>query len=291
MDEKEVLFFYSLYKPEDGTLEGTRRRFLSNPPKIDALHIELHSQLAFLFKKFKELCDNNNINYFLMGGSCIGAIRQGGIIPWDTDGDVGMSRADYLKFRKVVKNSNYLELLEAPVIVLAGRTRTGYLKKKVAIKGTSYTAIIDVIVWDRVQIDNDDNLLQFWRLGERYKESKELPAEDKLAEHVENLSKEFLEKYGSETGNYMMWGLDNFKSIRAANPVRILPYDTFFPLKTIKFLGDDYKICNNVDNYIKQEWGDIWTVNMGNKVITEGENYTNKMELLSNDREIINAMQ
>ena len=289
MNEKEILFLYSLYEPEDGNLEGTKHRFFANPPKIDALHEELHSQLAFLFSKFKQFCDDNEIDYFLMGGSCIGAIRQGGIVPWDVDGDVGMLRKDYVRFKELVQDSDYIELIERPTIININDVRTCFLKKKVAIKGTSHTASIDIIVWDRVDIDEGYSVKSFWNISEGYKTETPLTDEDDVAEFVKNLPSKFLEDYGSEDGNYLIWGIDNFKSVRAMNPVRILPYDSVFPLDTISFLGDSYKVCNDVYNYIEQEWGDIWTISISETY--EGETQKRKIELLSNDREVINAMQ
>lgn len=42
-----------------------------------------------------KVCVNNNIRYYLIAGSCLGAIRHGGFIPWDVDIDIAMPRHDY----------------------------------------------------------------------------------------------------------------------------------------------------------------------------------------------------
>lgn len=56
-----------------------------------------------ILKHIKQLCEENNIKYYLAYGTIIGAIRHGGFIPWDDDIDIYMTRAEYNKFLEVTK--------------------------------------------------------------------------------------------------------------------------------------------------------------------------------------------
>ena len=57
-----------------------------------------------ILKTFIKICDENKLQYYLIGGSAIGAIRHNGFIPWDDDIDVGMPRKDYNIFLRTAQH-------------------------------------------------------------------------------------------------------------------------------------------------------------------------------------------
>lgn len=63
----------------------------------------LQSVILSIAKDIDTLCRNNSVEYYLLGGSCIGAIRHNGFIPWDDDLDIIMTKDNYKKFLEVCK--------------------------------------------------------------------------------------------------------------------------------------------------------------------------------------------
>ena len=62
------------------------------------------SQANRLYKTMKDIHDilfQNDISYWVTGGSLLGSIRHKGIIPWDDDGDICIMRKDVSKLRKL----------------------------------------------------------------------------------------------------------------------------------------------------------------------------------------------
>lgn len=111
-----------------------------------------------MLKFVDKVCRENDIRYFLAGGSLLGAIRHGEIIPWDDDLDIGMLREDFEKFRKICpglvpENITY----ESPYNDSGSHYHFDKLRLKNTYFATNYSntfpinngVFLDVIIYDQ----------------------------------------------------------------------------------------------------------------------------------------------
>ncbi len=72
-----------------------------NPDGSDLRNMQL--RMLDMLKYIDQICRENNIKYWLSSGTCLGAVRHGGFIPWDDDCDIEMRREDYNRLIKVLR--------------------------------------------------------------------------------------------------------------------------------------------------------------------------------------------
>lgn len=94
----------------------------------------LQNVILLIAKDIDQICRKHGIEYYLLGGSCIGAIRHNGFIPWDDDLDIIMTSDNYYKFLSVAKK----ELSSEKYYIQEGLKDWPLDFSKVRLKGTIF---------------------------------------------------------------------------------------------------------------------------------------------------------
>ena len=79
---------------------------------VDANRKKTWAILIDLLVRYDRFCNDNHLDYFLIFGSLLGAVRHKGFIPWDDDVDIVMPRDDYNKFISLaneIENPYYIQ--------------------------------------------------------------------------------------------------------------------------------------------------------------------------------------
>lgn len=268
--KQEALFWYSQNKPGE-LMSETKKRFFRDMPRAEGTLREVQEIINMIFCEMDDVCRANDIQYWLMGGTLIGAIRHKGFIPWDDDGDIGMMRKDYEQFKKVITSSPVVELKEFY------NFNGCYRIPKIVVRGTDIKLAIDIIVFDfadrgeksLTEMWNEETAIrkQYINAMKRYKvhmldfKGTDVIHDPKRLEVAENMTNSYVEKchYNKESGDTVIWGVDNFTS-HAPDCKRIYTYENIFPLKELEFEGRNYYVVSNYMDMITREAGDIWSL-------------------------------
>lgn len=243
-----------------------------NEEEVKAIELDM-------LKQFDVFCQKYNLEYFLCGGTLLGAIRHKGFIPWDDDIDIAMHRIDYDKMIKLVSEKGIggnivLKCLECknseyPFAKLAN-TKTQinekYLKTK---KNTNIW--IDIFPIDIVPDSNAD-LYKISKKIEIYKKllgishSNPLQGKSKGRMIVKLLSYPFIKIYGSERIAEKIQKAVNKYSVNESNYRMILVWGYGIKEKMEKkvfdssvereFEGQLFPVPIGWDEYLKALYGD-----------------------------------
>ncbi len=191
--------------------------------------------LLQMMSEFDSFCKENNIDYYMAGGTLLGAVREKGFIKWDDDIDVMMDRENYEKFINIALSSNndkyFFQCVENDPL-------WHYHYTKIRLNGTVYATkfsnqfdgmhqgvFVDVFVQDNTA---DNRLMQklhvlqirFWRGLLRYKWINDLKCSDdnkikKLIciltffislEKAKNKTLKSMKRYNKINSNYLIDG-------------------------------------------------------------------------------------
>ena len=108
-EKNEYLFWLSQMQPGE-TMQQTKERVFLQMPKATGRLRKIQLAENYILRRVKDVCDENGLELFLVGGTLLGAVRHRGFIPWDNDVDVGMMKQDYLKLREILAKDPELSL-------------------------------------------------------------------------------------------------------------------------------------------------------------------------------------
>ncbi len=75
---------------------------------------EIRACIKDMLEWFHNFCTENNIRYYALGGTLLGAVRHKGFIPWDDDADLGLPRPDFDRLVELMKAEKGRYRLESP---------------------------------------------------------------------------------------------------------------------------------------------------------------------------------
>lgn len=101
---------------------------------------QLHQVLLEILDDVIRICKDHDLKFILIGGSAIGALRSGGIIPWDDDIDIAMPRKDFETLCAVVRK-NYPD--KYAMLHPQDRDNFGRVIPKIRLRGTCYRTILE----------------------------------------------------------------------------------------------------------------------------------------------------
>lgn len=130
---------------------------------------KIHEIQLEMALEVKRICRKNNINYSLIAGTLLGAVRHKGFIPWDDDLDIGMLREDYNKFVVACKtdlsNKYFLQTWDTDTgfplpIAKIRKIGTRYVEKNSSSSSHHNGIFIDIFPFDNVPNSNFNRWIQ-----------------------------------------------------------------------------------------------------------------------------------
>ncbi|MGL4448256.1 MAG: LicD family protein [Shewanella sp.] len=236
--------------------------------KVQLHQIQMMSELQKIFHQ-------ENLTYFAIGGTALGAVRHEGFIPWDDDIDIAMPRVDYEKFLQLQHKlpshlfiQNFYTEKEYPLYFTKVRdTNTLFIEKSKVDKKINHGIFIDVFPWDNVkelEKDRDDIkilLHKFRRISitehKRAHIFRRLKAYFYQLIYLERSQSSLFAKIDSAYKKHNHVDTGKIGNVTFNDVIEIAD---LYPLKMLKFESIELPCPNNVEKYLSKKYGDYMKI-------------------------------
>ena len=275
--KQDMQMFWQEYRKDGESTVDAQKRFFLALPKAQGVNRNLQLLEKDLLKAFIEICEKNQLDYWVYAGSLLGAVRHKGFIPWDDDVDTCMAREDIDRLREILKNNEEYRMT-------VKYDAWGFCKQiRFCYKDSKLPVFIDVFPFDWARTATRDS----WEANHKAKmdlrteitdESNPLIREFRAAGCVDDdsaIGKQvagIFEKYynrlheenvlcSKEEAEGFLFSFDSWNPCDDSN---INAVAQFFPLQRLEFEGMECKVPNQYMYILHELYGeDFYTFPCG----------------------------
>lgn len=219
-------------------------------------------------------CEENNIKYWLSSGTCLGAVRHGGFIPWDDDVDIEMMREDFLIFQEKFKESDKYVMQTQKTDYYYYTPFHKIREKDTAIYDSLYKyrgVFIDVFCLEYVNRSISVISNYAYRMVNKcycLVRSKKDNKNKAIYSLLYGITKKIFFAYISflRIINKIIPNKQLRHTIGVGWPNNIRVEEEIFPLTTMKFEGYDFPVPGNYDAYLSHLYGNYMEIPSDDKI-------------------------